>query len=251
MRERTKSCRCFAASYSAFSDRSPCAAAVCQLLRELDGELVLQIGQLLLELREDGQFHGGASAGGGLGQDLARQLAGRLAIEAARRSAPAAPLITAPSCRALPAASGVADRAAPARRRRAAPARSSPGWRARPGSASTRSSRPAFTANSSASSRLRTSRRTPGRDRLPRAAAPRRSTLRCLAAATTPRRTSTRCVSRAFIAAVRSWASCSSVSATRCKVEGAPGVVKPARPRLRRPAPSRTVERVPPGTGVA
>jgi hypothetical protein len=30
MRERTNSCRFFAASYSAFSDRSPWAAAVCR-----------------------------------------------------------------------------------------------------------------------------------------------------------------------------------------------------------------------------
>ena len=46
-----------AASYSAFSDRSPCAAAVCELLRELEGELVLQVRQLLLEPGEDREFH--------------------------------------------------------------------------------------------------------------------------------------------------------------------------------------------------
>ena len=215
MRERTKSWRCFAASYSAFSDRSPCAAAVGQLLRELDGELVLQVGQLLLEPGEDGELH-----------DVARiQPAARRAPGARSRSRPCrrgGPRIVhaMPSSR-RPSAAASRRRAPRGSRPRAPPRSSSAGTyssRMRAlgdGSATTRSSRPALTRELLCLFALcgsRGARPAPGRPRPTRCT--RFSTFRFLAAATTPRSTSTRCASRAFIAAVRSWASCSSVTAT-------------------------------------
>src|SRR5262249_61139259 len=83
MRERTKSWRCFADSYSAFSDRSPCAAAAASSLGSSKVSSYFRSASSFLSLPRTGRSMANPS-GGGLGDDPARQLAGALAVEAAR-----------------------------------------------------------------------------------------------------------------------------------------------------------------------
>src|SRR5262249_7003267 len=83
MRERTKSWRCFAASYSAFSDRAPCAAAAASSLGSSKVSSYFRSASSFLSLPRTGRSMADPS-GGGLGDDPARQLAGALAVEAAR-----------------------------------------------------------------------------------------------------------------------------------------------------------------------
>src|SRR5262245_3549937 len=75
IRERTKSCRCLAASYSAFSDRSPCAAAVCSSFGILKVSSCFRSASSFLSRVRMGSSIATPLRRCRLGQDTARDLA--------------------------------------------------------------------------------------------------------------------------------------------------------------------------------
>src|SRR5262249_23301619 len=158
-----------------------------ELLRQLERELVLQVGQLPLEPGEDGKLHAAsAQVAGSASTRRAISLAWRPSKRPANRSR-SAPMI-APMDRptGVDATSRMTCSSSPA-----------PSWGGTYASSISRSARfcatislrPALAAKASASSRCRISRRTSSRRSASPSSAPRRSTRRFLIAVRSPRST--------------------------------------------------------------
>src|SRR5262245_4401210 len=86
MRERTEALRCFAASYSAVTERSPSPAAAASSFGSSKVTSYFKSASSFLSLARTGSSMPGSGSVRGLGEDLARELARGLAVDPARKA---------------------------------------------------------------------------------------------------------------------------------------------------------------------